>query len=173
MPPLIWQPSWRQRSSAVLTLYIIRRRITATAKNIARPKSHIHGSRDSVNFCSHSYLWPWLGHSLTTTQCVMHFRFWRWRHFRIKCSVYIPSSSSSFYLHNNTAVCTFSSIQFWKSRRATSDKNTNSCHKTCNTTVTGYTFYHTSKILQTGKLEKSIFSMLFLTGYINVKNLTV
>ena len=33
-----------------------------------------------------------------------------------------------------------------------------------NKTVTGYIglFYHTSKILQTRKLEKSIFSMLFL-----------
>ena len=42
-------------------------------------------------------------------------------------------------------------------------KNTNnSCPKTCNKTATGYIFYHTSKILQTKKLEKSIFSMLFL-----------
>jgi len=42
------------------------------------------------------------------------------------------------------------------------DKNTNSCPKTCNKTVTGYIFYHTSKILQTRKLEKSVFLMLFL-----------
>jgi len=49
-----------------------------------------------------------------------------------------------------------------KSRTARSDENTNSCHKTCNKTVAGYIFYHTSKILQTGKLEKSIFSVSFL-----------
>jgi len=48
---------------------------------------------------------------------------------------------------------------------ARSDKNTNSCPKTCNKTVTGYIFYHTSKILQTRKLEKSIFSMLFLKTF--------
>jgi len=47
-----------------------------------------------------------------------------------------------------------------KSRTAGSDKNTNSCPKTCNKTVTGYIIYHTSKILQTRKLEKSIFSVL-------------
>ena len=34
--------------------------------------------------------------------------------------------------------------------------------KTFNKTVSGYIFYHTSKILQTRKLEKSILSMLFL-----------
>jgi len=38
-----------------------------------------------------------------------------------------------------------------KSRTARSDKNTNSCPKTFNKTVTGYIFYHTSKILQTNK----------------------
>jgi len=47
-----------------------------------------------------------------------------------------------------------------KSRTARSDKNTNSCPKTCNKTVSGYIFYHTSKILQTRKLEKSIISVL-------------
>ena len=49
-----------------------------------------------------------------------------------------------------------------KSRTARADKNTNGRPKTCNKTVTGYIFYHTSKILQTRKLQKSIFSMLFL-----------
>jgi len=34
---------------------------------------------------------------------------------------------------------------------ARSDKNTSSCPKTCNNTVTGYVFYHTNKILQTNK----------------------
>ena len=52
---------------------------------------------------------------------------------------------------NNTTVCTFTSIRFYKSRTARPDKNTNSCPKTCNKTVTGYIFYHTSKILQTKK----------------------
>jgi len=41
-----------------------------------------------------------------------------------------------------------------KSRTARSDKNTDSCPKTLNKTVTWYIFYHTSKILQTRKLEK-------------------
>jgi len=50
-----------------------------------------------------------------------------------------------------------------------SDKNTNSCPKTCNKTVTGYVFYHTSKILQTRKLERSIFSVLFLKTFRDVK----
>ena len=44
-----------------------------------------------------------------------------------------------------------------KSRTARSDKNANSCPRTFNITITGYIFYHTSKILQTRKLEKSIF----------------
>jgi len=45
-------------------------------------------------------------------------------------------------------------------RTARSDKNTDTCPKTCNKTVTGYTFCHTSKILQTNKkTRKSIFSM--------------
>ena len=79
------------------------------------------------------------------------------------------SSSSSFILPNNTTVCTFISIQFQKSRTARSDKDTNSCPKTCNKTVTGYIFYHTSKILQTRKLEKSVFSMLFLKTFKDVK----
>jgi len=43
-----------------------------------------------------------------------------------------------------------------KSRIATSDKNTNSCPKTFNKTVTGYIFYHTSKILQTNKKTRKI-----------------
>ena len=34
-----------------------------------------------------------------------------------------------------------------KSRASRSDKNTNSCPKTFNKTVTGYIFYHTNKIL--------------------------
>ena len=49
-----------------------------------------------------------------------------------------------------------------KSRTARSDKNTNSGPETFNITITGYIFYHTSKILQMRKLEKSIFSVLFL-----------
>ena len=49
-----------------------------------------------------------------------------------------------------------------KSRTAASDKNTNSCPETFNKTVTGYIFYHTSKILQTRKLQKSIFRILFV-----------
>jgi len=50
-----------------------------------------------------------------------------------------------------------------KSRTARSDKNTNSCPETFDKIVTGYIFYHTSKMLEkTGKLEKSTFSMLFL-----------
>jgi len=44
-------------------------------------------------------------------------------------------------------------------------KNTNSCPKTCNKTVTGYIFYRTGKILQTRKLEKSVFSMMFLKTF--------
>ena len=43
-----------------------------------------------------------------------------------------------------------------KSRTARSDKNTNSCPKTFNKTVTGYIFYHTSKILQANKKTKKI-----------------
>jgi len=71
------------------------------------------------------------------------------------------SSSSSFYLPNNTTVCTFTSIRFYKSRTARPDKNTNSCPKTCNKTVTGYIFYHTSKILQTKKTtEIHLFSAI-------------
>ena len=66
--------------------------------------------------------------------------------------------SSSFYLPNNTTVCTFASVQFWKSRTARSDKNTNSCPKTWIKTVTGYIFYHTSKILQTRKRDIALFS---------------
>jgi len=34
-------------------------------------------------------------------------------------------------------------------------------------TVTGYIFYHTSKILQKRKLDKSIFSMLFIEVQFN------
>ena len=78
-------------------------------------------------------------------------------------------TSLSFYLPNNTTAHTFASIQFYKSRTARSDKNTNSCLKTCNKTVTGYIFYHTSKILQTRKLQKSIFSMLFLKTFKDAK----
>jgi len=37
-------------------------------------------------------------------------------------------------------------------------------------TVTGYIFYHTSKILQTRKIEKSILSMLFLK-HLKMQNL--
>ena len=33
-----------------------------------------------------------------------------------------------------------------KSRTARSDKNTNCCPKTCDKTVTGHIFYHTSKM---------------------------
>ena len=47
--------------------------------------------------------------------------------------------------------------QYYNSTHIYIDKNTNSCPKTCNKTVTGYIFYHTSKILQTRKLEKSVF----------------
>jgi len=43
-----------------------------------------------------------------------------------------------------------------KSRTARSDMNTNSCPKTFNRTVTGYIFYHTSKILQIKKKTKKI-----------------
>jgi len=46
-----------------------------------------------------------------------------------------------------------------KGGTARSDKNNNSCPETFNKTVTGYIFYHT---LETRKLEKSIFSKLFL-----------
>ena len=51
-----------------------------------------------------------------------------------------------------------------KGGTARSDKNNNSCPETFNKTVTGYIFYHTSKILQTNKKtrKKSIFSKLFL-----------
>ena len=44
-------------------------------------------------------------------------------------------------------------------RTARSDKNTDTCPKTCNETVTGYTFYHTSKkyYKQTRKLENQSF----------------
>ena len=56
-----------------------------------------------------------------------------------------------------------------KSRTARSDKNTNGCPKTCNKTVTGYIFYHTTKMLQTRKLEKSIFSTLFLKTFNDAK----
>jgi len=38
-----------------------------------------------------------------------------------------------------------------KGGTARSDKNNNSCPETFNKTVTGYIFYHTSKILQTNK----------------------
>ena len=44
----------------------------------------------------------------------------------------------------------------WKSRTARSDKNINSCPKTFVKTVTGYIFYHTSKILQTNKKTRKI-----------------
>jgi len=43
-----------------------------------------------------------------------------------------------------------------KSRTARSDKNTNSSPKTFNKTVTGYIFYHTSKISQTNKKTTKI-----------------
>jgi len=43
-----------------------------------------------------------------------------------------------------------------KSRTARSDKNTNSCPKTCNKTVTKYIFYHTNKILQKKKKTRKI-----------------
>jgi len=42
------------------------------------------------------------------------------------------------------------------SRTARSDKNTNSCPKAFNETVTGYIFYHTSKISQTDKKTRKI-----------------
>ena len=61
----------------------------------------------------------------------------------------------------------FASIQFENSRRF--DKNSNSCPKTCNKTVTWCRFYHTRKLLQTRKLDKSIFSMLFLKTFKDVK----
>jgi len=60
-------------------------------------------------------------------------------------------------------------MQFYNSRTARADKNTNSCPKTCNKAVTGCIFYHTSKILQTRKLENSIFSMLFLKTFKDAK----
>ena len=44
-----------------------------------------------------------------------------------------------------------------------------SCPEMCHKTVTGYIFYHTSKILQMRKLEKSIFSMLFLKTFNDAK----
>jgi len=81
----------------------------------------------------------------------------------------ITTRSSSFYLPNNTTVCAFASIQFQKSSRtARSDKNTNSCPKACNKTVTGYVFYHTSKISQTRKLQKSIFQNVAPQLYLSV-----
>ena len=62
----------------------------------------------------------------------------------------LSSSLSSFYLPNNTTVCTFAWIRFYKSRTARSDKNTNSCPKQQQQqrpikTVNGYIFYHTNK----------------------------
>ena len=56
-----------------------------------------------------------------------------------------------------------------KSRTARSDKNTNSCPKTYNKTVTGYIFYHTTNMLQTSKLEESIFSTMFLKTFNDAK----
>jgi len=45
-------------------------------------------------------------------------------------------------------------------------------HNTCNKTVAGHIFYHTSKILQTRKLQKSVFSTLFLK-HLKMQNLQV
>ena len=50
----------------------------------------------------------------------------------------------------------YAHLHQYKSRPARSDKNTNSCPKTFNNTVTGYIFYHTSKILQTNKKTRKI-----------------
>jgi len=52
-----------------------------------------------------------------------------------------------------------------KRRTASSNKNTNSCPKTFNKTVTGYIFYHTSKILQTNKktIKISLFNAIAKT----------
>jgi len=47
-------------------------------------------------------------------------------------------------------------LTFTKPKTARSDKNTNSCPKTFDKTVTGYIFYHTSKILQTNKKTRKI-----------------
>jgi len=66
-----------------------------------------------------------------------------WEHDSLATRIFRDRSSSSFYLPNNTTVCSFTSIQSKKSRTAMSDKNTNSCLKTCNKTVTWYIFYHT------------------------------
>jgi len=58
------------------------------------------------------------------------------------------------YIHSGE-IQIFNAVE--KSRTARSDKNTNSCPKTFNKTVTGYIFYHTVKYYkQTRKLEKSI-----------------
>ena len=47
-------------------------------------------------------------------------------------------------------------LTFTKPKTARADKNTNCCPKTFDKTVTGYIFYHTSKILQTNKKTRKI-----------------
>ena len=66
----------------------------------------------------------------------------------------------------------YAHLHQYKSRPARSDKNTDSWPKTSNNTVTGYIFYHTSKILQTNKKtrKKSTFSMLLLK-HLKIKSL--
>jgi len=43
-----------------------------------------------------------------------------------------------------------------KSRTARSDKNTSCCPETFNKIVTGYVFYHTSKMLETNRKTRKI-----------------
>jgi len=90
---------------------------------------------------------------------------------------YSRSMTITTYHHRHHFICPIiNSVHIYSNtileeQTARSDENTNSCPKTCNKTVTGYIglFYHTSKILRTRKLEKSIFSIVFLKTFKDAK----
>ena len=56
----------------------------------------------------------------------------------------------------NTTVCASTSIQFRRAGQRGPTRTLTAASKTCNKTVTGYIFYHTSKILQTNKKTRKI-----------------
>jgi len=62
--------------------------------------------------------------------------------------------SSSFYLPNNTTVCTFAWIRFRRAGQQGPIRTLTAALKRSIKTVTGCIFYHTIKILQTRKTRK-------------------
>ena len=84
-----------------------------------------------------------------------------------------PSSSSSFYLPNITTVCTSTSIQFIRAvqllEQGQTRTQTAAIKRSIRQLLGTYSITQVKYYKQTRKLEKSIFLMLFLKTFKNVK----